>query len=119
MTPATLLDDARALVQRGPVGVWPRAAALCARRALEEALDQLWRVRAPGLEDASTRAQLVALPAYVNDDVLAGDVAFTWNALSEACHHHDYELAPTAGELDARFDVIARLVARVDHLASG
>lgn len=119
MTPAELLAAARDLVDRGPVGVWPRAAALCARRALEEALDQLWRARAPGLEAASTRAQLISLPAHVHDAALAGDVAFTYAALSDACHHHDYELTPTAAELRARFETIDRLIARVEHLAPG
>lgn len=117
MTPAQLLAEARALVDRGPVGVWPRAAALCARRALEEALDQLWRTRAAGLEAASTRAQLIALRGYLGDADLAGDVAFTYAVLSDACHHHDYELTPTAPELHARFAVLDRLIARVEHLA--
>jgi hypothetical protein len=119
--PAALLAEARALVERPAsadlVGLWPRAAALCARRALEEALDQLWRARAAGLEATTTRAQLIALPTYLGDRELAGDVAFTYAALSNACHHHDYELTPTAGELDARFAVLDRLIARVEHLA--
>ncbi len=117
MTPERLLAEARALVDRGPVGLWPRAAALCARRALEETLDQLWRARAPGLEHASVRAQLISLEAHVHDADLAGDVAFTYAALSDACHHHDYELTPTATELRARFAVVERLIERVDHLA--
>ena len=116
MSPAELLAEAKLLVDRGPVGLWPRAAALCARRALEESLDQLWRARAPGLEDASVRAQLISLAAHVHDPELAGDVAFTYAALSDACHHHDYELTPTATELHARFETVARLIARVDHL---
>lgn len=121
MGPARLLAEARVLVDRPAgrdlVGLWPRAAALCARRALEEALDQLWSVRAAGLERASTRAQLISLSAYVDDRELAGDVTFTYAVLSDACHHHDYELTPTAAELRVRFDVVARLIARVDHLA--
>lgn len=117
MIPERLLAEARALVDRGPVGVWPRAAALCARRALEEALDQLWRTRAPGLEAASMRAQLISLRAHLNDAELAGDVAYTFGSLSNACHHHDYELTPTAAELHACFAVVERLIARVDHLA--
>lgn len=99
-------------------GLWPRAAALTARRALEESLDQLWRARAPGLEQATARAQLCCLATYLRDARLAGDVTFAWAALSGACHHHDYELTPTAAELHARFDVIDRLIARVDHLTA-
>lgn len=121
MRPSTLLAEARALVDRpaapGLVGTWPRAAALCARRALEDALDQLWRVRAPGLERATARAQLISLATYLHDAELAGDVAFTYAVLSNACHHRDYELTPTAAELHARMAVVERLIARVDHLA--
>ncbi len=123
MRPAVLLAEARALVDRpasaGLVGLWPRAAALCARRALEQALDQLWRTRAPGLERASVRAQLISLRAYLNDAELAGDTAFTYAVLSDACHHHDYELTPTAAELHTRFAVVDRLIARVDQIAPG
>lgn len=121
MRPAQLVAEARKLVDRPApadlVGLWPRAAALCARRALEEALDQLWRARAPGLEHASARAQLISLAVHVHDAELAGDVAYAYAALSDACHHHDYELTPTAPELHARLAVVERLIARVDHLA--
>jgi hypothetical protein len=121
VTPAELATAARAMVARSDaalVGVWPRAAALTARRAIEAAMDQLWRRRAPGMEATSARAQLSCLAVYLHDAELAGDVAYTWAALSDACHHHDYELTPTAGELLARCDVVDRLIARVDHLTS-
>jgi hypothetical protein len=38
------------------------------RRALEAALDDLWRRRAPGVEKCPFRAQLLCLPAYLQDD---------------------------------------------------
>jgi hypothetical protein len=116
VTPEQLLAAARELVRRPDaalVGLWPRAAALAARRALEDALDQLWAVRAPGLERASARAQLACLPQYLRPPGLAGEVAYTWTALSAACHHHAYDLGPTATELEARFDVVERFLARV------
>ncbi len=116
MTAAELLAAARTLVDtRGDelTGLWPRAAALAGRQALEAALDDLWAVRAPGLEAASARAQLDCLPDYLGDRRLAGEAASAWAALSTACHHHDYELIPTADELQARFAVVERLVARV------
>lgn len=119
MTPAALLAAARALVHRpdpASAGLWPRAAALAARRALEETLDRLWAVRAPGLQEASAAAQLACLPAHLGDAALAGDTAFAWSALSSACHHHDYELTPTAEELETRFAVVERLIARVEHV---
>lgn len=117
-SPRALLDDARDLVERtgaGPVGVWPRAAALLGRRAIEEALDRLWAKRAPGMERASARAQLACLPDYVSDRTLAADVAYAWASLSSACHHRTYELAPTAGELQRRFAVADRLIEHVER----
>jgi len=116
-SPSALVAAARDLVRRptaGTAGLWPRAAALLARRALEEALDELWSKRAPGLERATARAQLVCLPEYLGDRALAGEVVFTWSALSDACHHHLYELAPTAAELGRRLDAVDRLVEKLE-----
>jgi hypothetical protein len=115
-SPSALLAEARNLVKRqtaGTVGLWPRAAALLARRALEEGLDRLWLRRAPGLERASARAQLACLPQYLGDAGLAWEIVFTWNALSGACHQHAYELAPTAAELERRLDAVSRLIKKL------
>jgi hypothetical protein len=120
MSPSALLVEARNLVERptsGTVGLWPRAGALLARRALEEGLDRLWLRRAPGLERASARAQLACLPDYLGDPALAWDIVFTWGALSTACHHHAYELAPTAAELERRLNAVSRLVASLEASA--
>ena len=87
---------------------------MLARRALEEALDELWSKRAPGLERATARAQLVCLPEYLGDRGLAGEIVFTWSALSDACHHHAYELAPTAAELGRWLDAVDRLVKKLE-----
>ena len=60
-----LITEARRLLERPDAmtaGIWPRATALLARQALEAALDDLWRVRAPGVEAGSMRAQLLCLP---------------------------------------------------------
>ena len=116
-TPAALVEQARAVVRRGSVGAWPRAAALLARQALEAAMDQLWAARAPELSNLSARAQLTCLPEYLRDRALAGEVAFSWSVLSDACHAHAYELGPTAPELEARFEVVDRLVARLVQAA--
>ena len=116
MTPEQLIASARALVARpvpGTAGVWPRAAALLARQALETAMDQLWARRAPAVAGLSARSQLACLPEYLRDAALAGEVAFTWSSLSSACHAHAYEVGPTAEELEARFAVVDRLVARL------
>jgi hypothetical protein len=97
-----LLAMARQLLDRASpdtAGLWPRAAALLARQALEVAVDDFWQARRIPLESCPTRAQLICLREYLDDDDLAGRVHHAWNALSRACHHHPYELAPTAGEL--------------------
>ena len=111
--PESLLAAARELVEQprgATTGLWPRAAALLARRALEDALDALWARRAPGLERASARAQLTCLPDYLPDRELAAETAYAWAALSRACHHHAYELGPTAEELRAHFAAVERLL---------
>ena len=69
------------------------------RQALESLLDVLWEKTSPGMTRVSLRAQLICLPEYLRNDVLAGQVAFTWGALSNACHCHPYELTPTAAEV--------------------
>jgi len=80
-------------------GLWPRAAALLARQALEQGLNDFWLKRAPGVEDSSRRSQLLCLRSYA-DEQLAEEASHTWAALSGACHHHAYELSPTASELE-------------------
>jgi hypothetical protein len=77
-----------------------------ARQALEETLDELWSQQAPGLERASTTSQLLCLPALLPDRQLAGRAAHAWAALTHACHHHPYELPPTADELDRWLQVV-------------
>jgi hypothetical protein len=113
MTPLELLDAARDLIRTprpGSAGLWPRAAALLGRQAVEEAVDDLWRRRAPGAEHASTTAQLLCLPAYAGDPQRARAAAPVWYSLSDACHQHLYDLAPTAGELEGWLDQARDLV---------
>jgi len=101
-TPADLLAMARQLLDRASpdtAGLWPRASALLARQALEMAVDDFWHRRKLALVSCPTRAQLICLREYLDDDELAGRLHHAWNALSRACHHHPYELPPTVGEL--------------------
>ncbi len=97
-----LVAEAEALLERNDAalaGIWPRAAALLGRQALESALADLWQRKAPGLESCPGRAQLLSLGAYLPDPALAADAYQCWAALSRALHHHPYELAPTSSEL--------------------
>jgi hypothetical protein len=101
-TPSGLLDAARTLCRRsdaGTIGLWPRAAALVARQAVEAALAAYWDSRGTGaIVTCPMRTQLICF-AELEGAELAGPVAAAWAALSAACHVHPYELAPTASEL--------------------
>jgi hypothetical protein len=92
------------------VGRWSRSVALLTRQALETALDELWAAREPGIADCSTRAQLLCLRTYLDtDDDLAQRAAWTWWALTQACHFHPYELVPTAAELDDWLETVTEV----------
>ena len=109
---STALELARGLVERsGPEveGVWSRAAAHLARQGLEAELRVFWQRFAPGLEEASIRAQLVCLPFFFRRDrELARLVGWVHGRLSEACHQHPYELAPTLAELQRWLESVSR-----------
>ena len=118
MTAAELVSAARAMVHvaaghraRDLTGIWPRAMALLGRQALEQGLDDLWGAVAPRVRDASRHAQLLCLGAFVRDAELVSDVRHAWHGLSRACHHHAYELAPTADELERWLAAVERLLA--------
>ena len=110
-TPAELLAMARQLLGRASpetAGLWPRAAALLGRQALELSLDGYWAGRRIALESCPTLQQLICLREYLDDADLAGRVHHAWNALSRACHHHPYDLPPSAGELQAWLETVER-----------
>ena len=91
-------------------GLWPRAAALLARQALEAALDEFWHSKKLTFEAKSgRRQQLICLREYLGAE--AGGVHHAWQALSRACHHHPYELVPTAGEIRQWMDGIGKITA--------
>ena len=120
-TPADLLETARELLSRTDTkakGIWPRAAALLCRQALETSLERFWKTRLPGMESVTMRAQLTCLVTYMDDAELAGRAAYTWTALSQACHHHTYEIAPTDAELRTWMQVVACLEGALKPLRS-
>jgi hypothetical protein len=117
VTPADLLAAARDIQERpaaATAGLWPRAAAFLARQALEAGLAQLWdsSPATAGLSRCTTRSQLACLPDVL-DAPTARRVAYVWAALTAACHHHAYELAPTAAELTSWFEALDELLARI------
>ena len=118
--PGPLLDMARGLLHRADpatAGLWPRASALLARQALEAGVLGLWNRRSLDLQACSMPAQLICLRTYLGDADLAARAAHAWSALRRACHHHAYELAPTAGELDAWLRVVGELIERAGSAA--
>jgi hypothetical protein len=113
MMSAELLAAAREIMRRAdPVtaGLWPRAAALLGRQALEGALEDLWRRKRVDLAECPARIQLLCLPAYLGDAALAARASYAWASLSHACHHRAYDLAPTATELTGWLQCVADLV---------
>ncbi len=117
MTPHDLLDAAKDLMQRPDApfdGIWPRAAALLARQALEAAMGELWasKRQAAGLSGCSMRSQELCLTAYL-DRGTASQAAYLLAALSHACPYHPYELTPTAAELTSWLDQAAQIVIQI------
>ena len=120
--PSQLVDMARQLLNRASpetAGLWPRAAALLARNALEMAVDNYWSRRRIALESCPTFQQLICLREYLGDEELAGRVHHAWNALSRACHHHPYELSPTVGELGTLLETVGELLAIENETPGG
>ena len=106
----------RLMVKRTPGtrGLWPRATALLARQSLEVALKTYWSAVAPGVEDASMRAQLLCLEGYLPPAV-ARDAHHVWTALSRASHHHAYELSPTWDELAGWCRTVGEVVEQTER----
>ena len=118
MTPVEIVDAADALVDTRNgrrVQGWPRVAAVLGRHAIEEALRQYWSLREPGLVRCSGRAQLLCLTVYLGDRDLGPETFVAWSDLSRACHHHAYDLAPTAEELRSLLDIARRFACEVSR----
>lgn len=114
--PQEVLRAAHGLLKRADpatAGLWPRASALLARQSLESTLLRLWERRSLDLQGCSIRAQLICLRTYLDDRDLAARAGHAWSALQGACHHHPYELAPTAAELAGWFAVVDELIQAV------
>lgn len=86
-----------------------RTAALLARCALEDWLDEMskaWQVQA--YERPSTESKLVVLRALRGDEL--GEAAMrAWDGLSRLCHHHGYELQPSVMEVKHYIGEVRRL----------
>lgn len=109
------VDDLLNRASPGTAGLWPRAATLLTRQALEVALRTFWSKRAPGVEACSARAQLLCLGKHIGDEPLGQRAHVVWAALSGACHYHPYDLAPTREELLGWRDVVLEVVERTER----
>lgn len=102
MTPNELLDAVKRLLERSDLslqGAWPRAVALLGRQALEGGLDGFWEAEFEQMKYASRRTQTLCIEQFVRDPDLTDGIRESWAELSRACHHHPFELSPTAAEL--------------------
>lgn len=114
--PAVALQAARVVLDRPDALTspgWARSVALLARQALEDAVDAVWARHAPGMSQATGKSRFVALRYYVGDPDLARRAHHVWTRLSDASHHHGYDLAPTAAELRIWVDAVADLVTQL------
>lgn len=113
MNPAELLRAATGLLDRADAttGLWPRAAALLARQALEQGLDAYWRAKGLPLDKLATRPQLICLSTYLSAQSMAGKTSHAWASLTRACHHHAYELRATQAEVRDWIDAVAQVLA--------
>lgn len=93
----------------GAAGSSARLAAFLARQALEElVMERCMALNAPA-PGASMRSRLTILRA-LDTTARADAAAVAWNRLSNACHHHAYELAPTVAEVRHLCGVVAVLL---------
>lgn len=112
---ASLLAQARELLRRSgpeePHAV--RAACWVARSALEDELRSLLAREGASVNGASTRSALVVLRVIAKDDPeLTLRTEYAWARLSDAAHHHAYELAPTLAEARSLIETVEWIAAR-------
>ena len=108
-----LLSAARSLADH-PIGdtrgMWPRAAVLLARQALEVAVRTYWSAKTAPVAEASMRAQFLCLGTWLSNEPLARRAHQVWSALSRASHYHPYELTPTRDELATWCDTVLDVI---------
>lgn len=108
----SLLDHARAILDGStpvPEGEHAYLAAVLARQALEDVVDRLCRNRFGSMaHPVKMRSRLIALDTILDEET-ARALEIAWTGLSEACHHHAYELTPTTAEVHHLIDIVAHL----------
>ena len=102
-----LLTAAKALLDdpvEDTATTWPLGAATLIRQAIESTLDVFWARTEKAMRHANKRQQWLALPSYFGRTPEAPAAWYAWTALSEACHHRDYDVGLTQEELRAHLE---------------
>lgn len=114
MSAATLVEQAQTLLD-GNAPERNRMACWLARAALEAALRERLDARGRPSGAASMRSVLTCFEvAYADAPALVDGAEHAWAGLSNACHHHAFELSPTAAEAQRLIDTV-RLVAQATN----
>lgn len=114
MTATGLLSQAQAVLDGAAPGR-NRMACWIARSALEDAVRARLEDRGLNAGDGSMRSLLTCFEvAYATDPQLVDSATHAWAGLSNACHHHAFELAPTAVEAQRLIDTVHRIAAAPD-----
>lgn len=111
--PSRLLEQADRLLS-GDINLMKshgvRGACWLARSALEGVVHELLGARAWDPGTASMRSSLTCLDAaYADRPSVSQTAQYAWMGLSGACHHHAFELAPTAFEARHLVELVRRL----------
>lgn len=107
-TAATLLEDP----VEDTATVWPLGAAVLVRQAIEATLAFFWELKGADMSTAPFTEQWLALPSYIGTAPEAAAADYAWHALSQACHHRDYDVGLTQDELRGHLST-ARAFAKV------
>ena len=106
MTAIGFLAQAQAVLDGAAPGR-NRMACWIARAALEEAVRERLQHRGLAAGTGSMRSLLTCFEvAYAKEPHLVDGAEHAWAGLSNACHHHAFELAPTATEAQRLIDTV-------------
>ncbi|SFA84157.1 hypothetical protein SAMN05216266_101777 [Amycolatopsis marina] len=107
-----LLDHAKDVLNGSipvPGGHSARLAAVLARQALEDIVRDLCGARGNRLEHpVKMKSRLIVLSTFY-DGWTASTACVAWNGLSNACHHHAFQLTPTVGEVLHLINLVVEL----------
>jgi hypothetical protein len=110
-SPDVLLTQASAVLNT-PTAHSNRAACWIARAALESAVDELLASEDREAPEASMRSKLTVLQVAFapHDASVPASAEYAWSRLSQLCHHHAFELTPSATEAAHLIDLVRALV---------